>query len=151
MAAGAQMGSSCLCSISQIDEIFYKKKRANQFQKCALDLRIQWNGSNKPTIKYKNLFGVKKHFWIHPAVSRYLIGALILIRGLCKYPYSWGTMSAEMKKIGFDAPFPKLKVMKKAQQNCDVITKVWDKWPSILPCTLSVFVLCQPEGIMMRT
>jgi len=39
MAAGAQMGSSCLCSISQIDEILYQKKRraykwTNQSKVC---------------------------------------------------------------------------------------------------------------------
>ena len=51
MAAGAQMGSSRLCSISQIDEILIRKRvghRNGQIeQNCAINCGIQGNACKK--------------------------------------------------------------------------------------------------------
>ena len=66
MAAGAQMGSSSLCSISQIDEILYQESKVHKNgqieQICGINCGIQGNASNKYITKYKNIFGVKSIF-----------------------------------------------------------------------------------------
>ena len=53
-------------------------------QNCAINCGIQQNGSNKNTIKYKNLFGVKSIFESIHRFTRYRIEALILIGRLCR-------------------------------------------------------------------
>ena len=54
-------------SISQIDAILLSRRKVCEIgqinQKCALYIRIQQNGRNKPTIiKYKNLLMLKAFF-----------------------------------------------------------------------------------------
>ena len=87
MAAGAQMGSSRLCSISQIDEILIRKRvghRNGQIeQNCAINCGIQGNKCKKDITKHKNLFYFKSIFETIQWFPRYRIVALILIGRFC--------------------------------------------------------------------